>query len=70
MVKRENGIYWNDQKDDMDGNTIPTPYIHQLFAFFISNAVNGSSFTKKRIAYMRTIDMMSLSEREIGSVSR
>ena len=24
--KRENGIYWKDQKDDMDGVTIPTPW--------------------------------------------
>ena len=23
--ERENGIYWKDQKDDVDGGTIPTP---------------------------------------------
>ena len=33
-----------DQKDDMDGDTIPTPYIQQFF-FFISNAVSGASST-------------------------
>ena len=27
---RENGIYWKDQKDDMDGVTIPTPYVQQF----------------------------------------
>ena len=28
---RENGIYWKDQKDDVDGVTIPTPYLQQFF---------------------------------------
>ena len=28
--ERENGIYWKDQKDDMDGVTIPTPYLEQF----------------------------------------
>ena len=27
---RRNGIYRNDPKDDMDGNTIPTPYVQQF----------------------------------------
>ena len=31
--KRENGIYWKDQKDDLDGVTIPTPYLQQFFTF-------------------------------------
>ena len=29
--RRENGIYWKDQKDDMDGVVIPTPYLQQFF---------------------------------------
>ena len=28
--ERENGIYWKDQKDDVDGVTIPTPYLQQF----------------------------------------
>ena len=30
MRRRRNGIYWKDQKDDMDGVTIPTPYLQQF----------------------------------------
>ena len=33
-LERENGIYWKDQKDDVDGVTIPTPYLQQFFTFF------------------------------------
>ena len=51
-----------------------TPSLHPTYSnylhFFISNAVNASSFTEERKAYKRTIDMMSLSEKEAGSVSR
>ena len=25
VIGRRNGIYWKDQKDDLDGVTIPTP---------------------------------------------
>ena len=28
--KKKNGIYWKDQKDDMDGVTIPAPYLQQF----------------------------------------
>ena len=28
--ERENGIYWKDQKDDLDGVAIPTPYLQQF----------------------------------------
>ena len=28
--EEKNGIYWKDQKDDMDGVTIPTPYLQQF----------------------------------------
>ena len=28
--RRRNGIYWKDQKDDLDGVTIPTPYLQQF----------------------------------------
>ena len=32
--RRENGIYWKDQKDDLDGVTIPTPYLQQFLHDF------------------------------------
>ena len=38
-VVRENGIYWKDQKDDLDGVTIPTPYVHQSYAI-LHNSVS------------------------------
>ena len=28
--RRRNGIYWKDQKDNLDGVTIPTPYLQQF----------------------------------------
>ena len=37
--KRENGIYWKDQKDDLDGVTIPTPYLQQFY-------LHGSDFLR------------------------
>ena len=37
--RRENGIYWKDQKDDMDGVTIPTPYLQQFY-------LHGSDFLR------------------------
>ena len=30
--RRRNGIYWKDQKDDLDGVTILTPYLQQFFS--------------------------------------
>ena len=29
-ITRENEIYGKDQKDDLDGVTIPTPYLRRL----------------------------------------
>ena len=29
LPQRENGIYWKNQQDDMDGAAIPTPYLQQ-----------------------------------------
>ena len=46
--KRENGIYWKDQKDDLDGVTIPTPYLQQFSRFetnrhnAVRSVLNGS----------------------------
>ena len=31
--REKNGIYWKDQKDDLDGVTIPTPYLQQFSRF-------------------------------------
>ena len=45
---RENGIYWKDQKDDLDGVTIPTPYLQQFSRFktnrhtAVRSILNGS----------------------------
>ena len=47
-VVRENGIYWKDQKDDLDGVTIPTPYLQQFSRFeanrhnAVQSVLNGS----------------------------
>jgi len=33
ITRERNGIYWKDLKDDLDGVTIPTPYLQQFSRF-------------------------------------
>ena len=46
-----NGIYWKDQKDDLDGVTIPTPYLQQ-FSRFETNRHNAVPSVLKESKYV------------------
>ena len=50
--ERENGIYWKDQRDDMDEVTIPTPCLRQ----FLHNSDSRWADHKLRIDWDNRVD--------------